>query len=155
MVVYVLIALVAVAVLVGGYRVLGGAAAHVVDPDALLRGACDGATQIAAVLSTAITAGGGGESGQLLEVARSARRRIDGCAQQLERLDPAALEDHALAEAHALTAAALEALGWAARMCATPGYAANPSLQRAVDGLRGSADGLLAEAQRVLSPAAS
>jgi hypothetical protein len=149
-VVYVLIALAIAAFLYGGYRVLGGAAARVIDPDALLREARDSATRLALELSEAIAAGADahGDGGELAEAARSVRGRIDGCAQQLERLDPAALEEHALVEAHALTAAAVEDLSWAARMCATSGYAGNPGLQRAVDELRESADRCLLSAAR-------
>jgi hypothetical protein len=149
-VVYVLIALAVVAFLYGGYRVLGGAAARVIDPDALLREARDSATRLALELSDAIAAGADahGDGGRLAEAAQSVRRRIDGCAQQLERLDPAALEAHDLVEAHALIAAAVEDLSWAARMCATSGYAGNPGLRRAVDELCESADRSLLSAAR-------
>jgi hypothetical protein len=155
MVVYVLVALAALAILIGGYRVLGGAAVRVVDPASLLRDARETAVQIAAELSDAVTAGADarGAGGRLAEAARSARRRTDGCAQQLERLDPAAFDDTALVEAYAFTVAAVEDLGWAARICAAPGYASNPGLQRAADGLRGSADRLLDDARGALSSA--
>lgn len=136
MAVYVIVALVAVAVLVAAYRVLGGAAARVGDPQALLLDVLTTAQAASREFeSTMRAAASAGREPSAADALRSARRRLESCAQQLERLDVASLPA-TLAEVRALAAEAIDELSWAVRLCASERVAQSDGMRRAIDDLR-------------------
>jgi SLT domain-containing protein len=80
---------------------------------------------------------------------RGVRRRLDGCAQALERI-AATPVDESLDQARSALELAVDELSWSARLAETPGYARDPGLREAVLGLRGHAKTNLATAHTLL-----
>ena len=142
MAVYIIVALVAVAILWAAYRTLGGGAGPPPDPVVLMHRAAASATGAAQRLGDALP-------GAAVEM-RAIRRTLEGCAQLLERVDTLAL-DAAGAQGHALLTAAVEDLGWAARLGETAGLGTNAALRRAAGLLQDEARRALDEAGRALA----
>jgi hypothetical protein len=154
MVIYIVVALLLVAILYGAYRSLGRPASPVDRPDALLRVVLRTARQASVDLAT-MTGGAGRETQDAAYTrdARAPRRALEGCAQSLEQLDPAALDPEPAA-AHRQLSQAVEELGWALRMSGSAG-SGRGGLKLATAELRSSADRSLDEADRLLRPAAA
>lgn len=154
MAVYILVALVAVAVLWGAYRVLGGAASRTSDSATLLRTVDAAARDAASTLRQALDrpAEPAAEPAPGVEAPRSIRRLLDGCAQMLERVDTGSL-NHAQLTAHELLSSAVDDLVWATRIAETAGFGTNSGMQRAVAELRAHADRCLVESAGVLGSA--
>jgi hypothetical protein len=150
-VIYIVVALLLLAILYGAYRALGRPSSPVAQPDALLQAVLRTARQVSVDIAAMV--GGETVEAAYMQEARAPRRALDGCAQSLERLDPAAL-DRELASAHQQLSQAVEELGWALRMSASPGYGRG-GLKLATAELRSSADRSLDEADRLLRPAAA
>src|SRR5437870_3246573 len=154
MFIYIVVALLLVAILYGAYRALGRPAAPVGRPDALLRVVLRTARQVSAELAE-MAGGAGGETldGAIAQDSRAPRRALEGCAQSLDRVDPAAL-DSEVATAHRQLSQAVEELGWALRMSASPG-SGRGGLKLATADLCSSAERSLDEAERLLRVAAA
>jgi len=143
--IYVIAAVLVLLFLFGAYRAMGAGASIDEDPRAVL----------AAVLVTT------GEALASLEAAgqpssddaRAVRRRLDGCAQALERIAATPI-DEALDQARSALELAVDELTWSARLAETPGFARDPGLREAGLGLRGRAGANLARARTVLDPSA-
>ena len=143
MIPYIIVGVVAVLLAAVAYRALGGReAAHPVDSALLLDAALDGATRAAAVLEEA-----GGEGG------RGARRLLDTCSHRLELVATGDLDDARLS-AHALLVAAVEQLGWAARMLQSQPQAGAQGMQQAVTALHTDAVRCLRAAREMLGRSA-
>jgi hypothetical protein len=154
MVIYIVVALLLVATLYGAYRALGRPSSPVAQPDALMQAVLRMARHVSVDLAAmAGSAGGETEDAAYTQEARAPRRALEGCAQSLERLDSNRLEPE-LAAAHGQLSQAVEELGWALRMSASPGYGRG-GLKLAITELRSSADRSLDEADRLLRPAAA
>ncbi|MBV9099622.1 MAG: hypothetical protein JOZ46_12630 [Candidatus Dormibacteraeota bacterium] len=130
---YVIAGIVAVVLLYGAYRMLGGSiASRPVDSNALLRSALD-----AALAATDETPD------------RALRRRLDGAGQLLQQVETHALSD-AAAAAHALLSVAVDELSWSLRLRQSPGYAGATGMHAAVDALQQHAARCLEEARSSL-----
>lgn len=150
-VIYIVVALLMVAILYGAYRALGRPSSPVSQPDALLHVVLRTARQAAVDLAATMD-GEGGDSAEATYAhdVRIPRRALEGCAQSLERLDPAALGPE-LAAAHRTLSQAVEELSWALRISASPS-SGRGGLKLATAELRASADRSLDEADRLLTP---
>lgn len=138
--------------LIAAYRTLGGAAASEVNGTALMRSALSDATAVATELSSALqhpVIGAGQHPDPLRGAAAAWRRRSEGQAQQLARIDAAAL-DEPRAAAQALLAVAVDELAWAARLCAADAYASSEGMQAAAGVLCEHAHACLREAAALL-----
>jgi hypothetical protein len=139
--IYVIAAVLVLLFLIGAYRTMGAGASTDDDPKAVL----------VAVLATtdAAAASLDSTSEPVAETARAARRRLDGCAQALERI-AATPVDESLDRARTALELAVDELSWSARLAETPGYARDPALREAVLGLRGHAAANLTQAHTSL-----
>lgn len=154
MAVYIVVGLVVLAGLIMAYRTLGRGAAATVDPVALMRTVLTAAgADVAALdeLATAMPLLPTPPSA--IATARTLRRRFLALAQQLEGVDVAALDD-AHAGTHALLAAALDELVWAASLCADENYGTGEGMRTAVSALRTHAGRCLQDAAPLLSTSA-
>ena len=127
--IYVIAGLAIVLFLLGAYRVMGAGATTEVDPQAVLKVVLDTATDAAHALDG--TTGSGDDA----TAPHAVRRRLDGCAQALERIAgiPVAAS---LDEARTALGLAVDELGWSARLAEAPGYAGDESLRDAGTSLR-------------------
>ena len=141
MAVYIIVALVAVAVLWAAYRAFGSATAGPPDNAALLRQALRAQRDAEAALDASTPA-------------KPVLRTLDGIAQLLERVDAASLDDAGLT-AHALLSSSNADLSWAAKLREAATSGSNPALREAADGLRDHARRCLVEAERLLPSAAA
>jgi hypothetical protein len=137
--IYVIAAVLVLLFLIGAYRTMGAGASTDEDPKAVL----------VAVLATTDEAVAGLDAAPDGEAARTVRRRLDGCAQALERI-AATPVDETLDQARTALDLAVDELSWSARLAETPGYARDPSLREAVIGLRGHAAANLAQSHTLL-----
>jgi hypothetical protein len=154
MVIYIVVALLLVAILYGAYRALGRPSSPVAQPDALMQAVLRTARHVSVdIAAMAGSARGETEDAAYTQEARAPRRALEGCAQSLERLDSNRL-DPELAAAHGQLSQAVEELGWALRMSASPGYGRG-GLKLAITELCSSAERSLDEADRLLRPAAA
>ena len=134
------------------YRTLGGSAARPVDADMALRAAFDATAAASSDLSRVLEAGaplGGAPMNRQRGGLQALRRRLDGAAQQLERIDITSLDERH-AGAHALIAVAADELGWAVRLGAAPAYGASAGMQQAADALRAHATNCLRDGGALL-----
>jgi hypothetical protein len=138
--VYIIIALVLVVILWAAYRAFGRPASSPPDPSALLQRAAVAALDASDQLDRAQPGAEPWAAGAV----RALRRRIDGCAQLLESVDTATLDDRHLSQ-HALLTAAVEDLGWALRLEETAGFVTNSGLRAAAEMLRAEAHGCLSD----------
>ncbi len=141
--IYVVAALVVVLFLYGAYRMMGAGATVEEDPRAVLVAVLGTATEAAQVLDG--TPGTGDEASS----PRNVRRRLDGCAQALERI--AGIPVNAtLDEARTVLELAVDELTWSARLAEAPGYATDNALRDAGTTLRGRGSANLEHARSQL-----
>ena len=143
MAIYVIAALVVVLFLVGAYRMMGGGATVDEDPRAVLVAVLGTATEAAAALD------GTPGTGDAATAPNAVRRRLDGCAQALERIAGPSV-DATLDEARAALERAVDELGWSARLAEAPGYPHDDALRDAGTTLRGRASANLERARSQL-----
>ena len=127
--IYVIAALVVVLFLYGAYRMMGAGATVDEDPRSVLVAVLGTATEAAQVLDG--TPGTGDDASS----PHAVRRRLDGCAQALERI-AAIPVDPTLNDARAALELAVDELGWSARLAESPAYARDDSLRDAGTTLR-------------------
>jgi hypothetical protein len=139
--IYVIAAVLLLLFLIGAYRSMGAGASNDADPKSVLVAVLATSDEAFAALAASPEADG--------DSARAVRRRLDGCAQALERV-AATPVDVALDQARTALELAVDELSWSARLAETPGYARDPGLREAVDGLRGHATANLAQAHTLL-----
>jgi hypothetical protein len=140
--IYVIAAVLVLLFLVGAYRLMGAGASTDEDPKAVLAAVLVTTGEAFAALEAA--AEPGSDDG-----AHAVRRRLDGCAQALERI-AATPVDETLDQARTALELAVDELGWSARLAETPGYARDPGLREAGLGLRSHAGANLAHARTLL-----
>ncbi len=140
--IYVVAALVVVLFLYGAYRMMGAGATVEEDPRAVLVAVLGTATDAAQVLDG--TPGTGEASSP-----HAVRRRLDGCAQALERIAGMPV-DATLDEARTLLELAVDQLIWSARLAEAPGYATDDALRDAGTTLRGRGSANLEHARSQL-----
>ena len=126
--IYVIAALAVVVFLLGAYRMMGAGATADVNPHAVLVAVLGTATEAAQALDG--TPGSGDDAS-----AHAIRRRLDGCAQALERIAAIPVSP-SLDEARTALGLAVDELGWSARLAEAPGYAADDALRDAGTTLR-------------------
>ena len=140
--IYVIAALVVLVFLYGAYRMMGAGATVEEDPRAVLAVVLGTATEAAQVLDG--TPGTGDDAKP-----HAVRRRLDGCAQALERI--AGIPVNAtLDEARTALELAVDELSWAARLAEAPGYARDNALSDAGTSLRSRASANLERARSQL-----
>ena len=128
-VIYVIAALAVLVFLYGAYRMMGAGATVEDDPRAVLAAVLGTATEAAQALDG--TPGTGDDATS----PHAVRRRLDGCAQALERV-AAIPVDASLDEARTVLELAVDELSWAARLAEAPGYARDSALRDAGTSLR-------------------
>jgi hypothetical protein len=141
--IYVIAALLVVFFLVGAYRMMGAGATVEEDPRAVLVAVLATATEAAQVLDG--TPGTGDEASS----PHAVRRRLDGCAQALERIAGMPV-DATLDEARTALDRAVDELTWSARLAEAPGYAGDDALRDAGTVLRGRGSAQLERARAQL-----
>jgi len=127
--IYVIAALAIVLFLLGAYRVMGAGATTDVDPLAVLKAVLGTATDAAHALDG--TTGSGDDA----TAPHAVRRRLDGCAQALERIAGVPVAP-SLDEARTALGLAVDELGWSARLAEAPAYARDEALRDAGTTLR-------------------
>jgi hypothetical protein len=141
--IYVIAALVVVLFLLGAYRMMGSSATTEEDPRAVLVAVLETATEAATALDG--TPGSGDEA----SAPHAIRRRLDGCAQALERIAGMPV-DPALDEARAALELSVDELIWSARLAEAPRYAIDDALRDAGIALRSRGSAHLARARSQL-----
>ncbi|MFZ0919035.1 MAG: hypothetical protein WB793_06935 [Candidatus Dormiibacterota bacterium] len=116
-----------VLLLIGAYRMMGAGASVEDDPRAVLVAVLGTATEAANELDAAA----GDDAG----ASHSIRRRLDGCAQALERISGMPV-DPTLDEARVALEHAVDELGWSARLAEAPAYTRDDALRDAGTTLR-------------------
>jgi hypothetical protein len=142
-VIYVIAALVVVLFLVGAYRMMGAGATVEEDPHAVLVAVLDTATDAAKALDATPSTVDDAASPHAL------RRKLDGCAQALERI-AAIPVDVALDQARSALELAVDELAWSARLMESPAYARDDALRDAALTLRSSGSANLERARSAL-----
>jgi hypothetical protein len=127
--IYVIAALLVVVFLFGAYRMMGSGATVEEDPRAVLVAVLSTATEAAQSLDGTPVSGDGAGS------PHAVRRRLDGCAQALERIAGIPV-DATLDEARTMLELAVDELTWSARLAEAPGYARDEALRTAGTSLR-------------------
>lgn len=127
--IYVIAALAIVLFLLGAYRMMGAGATAEVDPKAILKAVLSTASDAAQALDG--TTGTGDDA----SAPHAVRRRLDGCAQALERIAGIPVAG-SLDEARTALGLAVDELGWSARLAEAPGYAGDDALRDAASTLR-------------------
>ena len=141
--IYVIAALVVLVFLYGAYRMMGAGATVEEDPRSVLGAVLGTATEAAQVLDG--TPGTGDDASS----PHAVRRRLDGCAQALERI--AGIPVNAtLDEARTALELAVDELSWGARLAEAPGYARDNALSDAGTSLRSRASANLERARSQL-----
>jgi len=141
--IYVIAALAVVVFLLGAYRMMGAGATADVDPHAVLVAVLGMATEAAQALD------GTPRSADDASAPHAIRRRLDGCAQALERIAAIPIAPP-LDEARTALGLAVDELGWSARLAEAPGYAADDALRDAGTTLRGRGSANLERARSQL-----
>ncbi|HEV3273364.1 MAG TPA: hypothetical protein VG299_00700 [Candidatus Dormibacteraeota bacterium] len=111
--------------LIGAYRMMGAGASVEDDPRSVLVAVLGTATEAATELDG--TAGDGAP--------HAIRRRLDGCAQALERISGMPVDAN-LDEARVALEHAVDELGWSARLAEAPAYTSDDALRDAGTTLR-------------------
>jgi hypothetical protein len=141
--IYVIAALLVVLFLFGAYRMMGAGATVDEDPRAVLVAVLGTVAEAAQVLDG--TPGTGDDASS----PHAVRRRLDGCAQALERIAAIPVEA-SLDEARAALELAVDELTWAARLAEAPAYARDDALRDAGTRLRGRGSANLERARSQL-----
>jgi hypothetical protein len=139
--IYVIAAVLVLLFLIGAYRSMGAGASTDEDPKTVLVAVLASTDEAVTALAAASAVDG--------DTDRGVRRRLDGCAQALERI-AATPVDESLDQARSALELAVDELSWSARLAETPGYARDPGLREAVHGLRDHATTNLATAHTLL-----
>jgi hypothetical protein len=129
--------------LFGAYRMMGAGATVEEDPRAVLVAVLGTATEAAQALDGTMGTGDDASS------PHAVRRRLDGCAQALERIAGIAV-DAALDEARSALELAVDELSWSARLAEAPAYATDDALRDAGTTLRGRGSANLERARSQL-----
>jgi len=129
--------------LIGAYRVMGAGATVEEDPRAVLAAVLVTATEAANALD------GTPGSGDDTSAPHAIRRRLDGCAQALERIAGMPV-DATLDEARSALERAVDELIWSARLAEAPGYAGDDALRDAGTSLRSRGSAKLERARSQL-----
>jgi hypothetical protein len=145
--IYAIAGLLVVLFLFGAYRMMGAGASTDEDPRSVLMAVLETTAQAARALE-GTPAASDDENGP-----RAVRRRLDGCAQALERI-AAIPVDVALDQARSALELAVDELGWSARMAEAPGYARDESLRDAGTALRTRGAANVARARSLLEASA-
>jgi hypothetical protein len=138
--IYVIAVVLVLVFLVGAYRMMGAGASSDEDPKAVLTAVLVTTDEAAAALHA---------PGSRTEDAHVVRRRLEGCAQALERV-AAAPVDESLDAARTALELAVDELTWSARLAEAPGFGRDPGLREADVSLRDRAGENLARARRLL-----
>lgn len=141
--IYVIAALAVVLFLLGAYRMMGAGATVEEDPRAVLMAVLGTATEASQALD------GTPGSGENASAPHAVRRRLDGCAQALERIAGVPVTA-TLDEARTALGLAVDELGWSARLAEAPGYAGDDALRDAGTTLRSRASANLERARSQL-----
>ncbi len=147
MAIYVIAGILVVLFLFGAYRMMGAGASTDEDPHGVLV-AVLGTTTEAALALEGSPAASDDDNGP-----RAVRRRLDGCAQALERI-AAIPVDKALDQARSALELAVDELSWSARLAEAPGYARDASLRDAGTALRTRGAANVARARSLLEASA-
>jgi len=129
--------------LFGAYRMMGAGATVEEDPRAVLVAVLGTATEAAQALDGTMGTGDDASS------PHAVRRRLDGCAQALERIAGIPV-DATLDEARSALELAVDELSWSARLAEAPEYARDDALRDAGTTLRGRGSANLERARSQL-----
>ena len=129
--------------LFGAYRMMGAGATVEEDPRAVLVAVLGTATEASQVLDGTMGTGDDASS------PHAVRRRLDGCAQALERIAGVPV-DATLDEARSALELAVDELSWSARLAEAPGSARDDALRDAGTTLRGRGSANLERARSQL-----
>jgi hypothetical protein len=140
--IYIVAVLLALLFLVGAYRMMGAGASTDEDPRAVLTAVADTAAAAVEALGVAVDAGNQDEVHGL-------RRKLDGCAQALERI-AATPVDATLDQARAALERAVDELIWSARLAEAPAHGRDPAIRDAALRLRMNGTDNLASARAAL-----
>ena len=138
--IYIIAALLVLLFLIGAYRAMGAGATTEQDPKGVLDAVLAGATEAATSLR-----GGAGSDGE----PRALRRRLEGCAQALERIAGMAVDER-VDETRTLLGRAVDELTWSARLGEAPGAASDTAMQAAASSLHDAASANLDRARALL-----
>ena len=141
--IYVIAALLVVLFLFGAYRMMGAGAAVDEDPRAVLMTVLGTATEAAESVDTARS------PAERAAAAHDARRRLEGCAQALERIGAIPV-DVTLDRARTALERAVDELSWSARLAEAPGSARDDALVDAATALHARGTANLADARGLL-----
>lgn len=115
--------------LYGAYRMMGAGADVAEDPREVLMAVLTTATEASSALD-GITGSGDDEGSP-----HAVRRKLDGCAQALERIAAIPVEP-SLDQARSALEDAVDELVWTARLAESPGYERDEALRDAATSLR-------------------
>jgi hypothetical protein len=137
--IYIVAVLLVLLFLVGAYRMMGAGAETDEDPRAVLTAVVDTTAAAAEALRAAVDAGNRDE-------VHAVRRKLDGCAQALERI-AATPVDATLDQARTAIEQAVDELTWSARLAEAPAHGRDPALRDAAFRLRADGTDNLARAR--------
>lgn len=137
--IYIIAVLLVLLFLVGAYRMMGAGAETDEDPRAVLSAVVDTTTAAAEALRAAVDAGNQDE-------VHAARRKLDGCAQALERI-AATPVDATLDQARTAIEQAVDELTWSARLAEASAHGRDPAIRDAALRLRTNGTDNLARAR--------
>jgi len=141
--IYIIAALLVLLFLIGAYRAMGAGATTEQDPGAVLAAVLAGAGDAVRALGATPPSAAAGED------ARATRRRLEGCAQALERIAGMPVDEH-VDEARSLLELAVDELTWAARLTESTGHARDGAVQNAATSLGDEAAAKLERARALL-----
>jgi hypothetical protein len=127
--IYVIAALVVALFLFATYRMLGAGATVEEDPRGVLEAVIATATEASEALD------GTAASEDAASAPHAVRRKLDGCAQALERIAGLPV-DATLEQAREALELAVDELSWSARIAESPGFARDGALRDAATALR-------------------
>jgi hypothetical protein len=145
--IYVIAGLLVVLFLFGAYRMMGAGASTEEDPSAVLAAVLETTTEAARALDNPPVSNDDDNE------PHAVRRRLDGCAQALERIAAIPI-DAALDQVRTSLELAVDELSWSARMAEAPGYARDDSLRAAGTALRTRGAANIAQARSLLEASA-
>jgi hypothetical protein len=142
--IYIIAVLLVLLFLIGAYRMMGAGASTDEDPGAVLTAVVDAAAAAAEGLRAAVDAGNQDE-------VHAVRRKLDGCAQALERI-AATPVDASLDQVRAALEQAVDELTWSARLAEAPAHGRDPAIRDAALTLRTNGTDKLARARASIDP---
>jgi hypothetical protein len=144
--IYIIATVLVLLFLIGAYRMMGAGATTDEDPREVLEA-------VAVTTSEAVAALVAASEAASADSTRAVRRRLEGCAQALERIAATPI-DATLDEARSALELAVDELSWSARLAETPAYARDPGLKDAGLALRARGGENLALAQKLIGTSA-